>query len=180
MEDPTAESDQGLTLVNTRYSVPARRAMADFLTAARKLWPSSVRGRVAVLLLAGVVLALSTAAVARADAYWNVWQGNLPTSGGTIAEHTPYGGTNLEDWQIRMSWTANSHYMYFLIIDGTGSWHGLDSGAGYEWSTNPPTPYDRWYEYDPHYYTGWVQAGGCENPSGLPTVYVNCRHAKSV
>lgn len=76
-----------------------------------------------------------------------------------------------------MSWTTNSHDMTFLIIDGSGSWHGIDSAGGYEWSTDPATPYDRWIQYDPHDYYDYVQAAGCENPSGESIVFTNCRNA---
>ena len=146
------------------------------LSFARRLWPSSFGARVAVLLLAGVILALSTAAVALADTYWNVWQNNLP-SGGVWAKHTPYGGSNLQDWELRLSWTSNTHDMNFLVIDGSGRWHDFDAFSQYEWNTIPATPYDRWMQYDPHQFYDYVQAAGCANIVGDSTVWVNCRNA---
>ncbi|HEY5694165.1 MAG TPA: hypothetical protein VIR14_06620 [Gaiellaceae bacterium] len=70
-----------------------------------------------------------------------------------------------------MSWTSGTHDMNFVVIDNGGSWHIFDAFAdGFYWT--PGSTYDRYI-----YYTG--SGGGCENPTGLSTVYVNCRNAAS-
>lgn len=69
-----------------------------------------------------------------------------------------------------MSWTANTHGMWFLLITSDGSWHQY-STASYG---DPVTgPWDRVFAYSD------VARAGCQNPGTLATVWVNCRNANS-
>lgn len=122
-----------------------------------------------------VIIATVAVPVAMADAYWNVWSGNLPDSSGTRSEYTPYTGD--QEWTIRMSWTSASHYMHWLFIGNNGDWYADSTdvlGAYYEPGGGP-------YDLILNYSSGWVNGGvaqaGCQNPSGLATVWVNCRNA---
>jgi hypothetical protein len=119
-------------------------------------------------LLAAVATALF-AGTAQAG-YWNVYQGNLPDSSGVRHKTGVYLGGG-EAWYVRMSWTSGSHDMYFLFIDNGGSWHSYWSYNG----TQVTGPYDRVLGY-----VGNLARGGCQNPGGYSTVFVNCRFAGSI
>ena len=104
-----------------------------------------------------------------AMAYWD-FTGNLPgpNSGGNrwyVKYVNVSPGGNQE---VRMSWTVGSHCMYMLEIDDSGSWHN-DTLCGTD-------PWCNYYDCNGAYYTESIRDRfGCHNPSGLPTVWVNCR-----
>jgi surfactin synthase thioesterase subunit len=134
--------------------------------------------RLGAALCATATLVGALAGSAQASGYWNVWQANLPDSGGVRTKTTPPqipGGTN----NIRLSWTSDTHDMHFTLIANDGTWYNSSAFAGYEYGTN--TPYDRWIEYfgDGEIPSG-VAAAGCQNPSGLSTVFTNCRNEEFV
>lgn len=119
------------------------------------------------------------AATAWADTYWNVWQGNLPDSGGVRSKYTPFGGGSTEAWLLRLSWTADTHDMHFLWIANNGDWSAEGAELyGNEWSSG--TYYDRWVSYSNSQTPSGVAQAGCQNPIPLATVYTNCRNAASL
>lgn len=137
--------------------------------------------RFAVVFSAVAALPATLAGMARASGYWNVWQANLPDSGGvrtkTSAPQIP-GGTN----NIRLSWDSSSnHDMHFTLIGNNGTWYNSSAFGAHEYGTNPPTPYDRYEEYFAQV-GGSIPSGvamaGCQNPAGDSTVWTNCRNAE--
>lgn len=130
---------------------------------------TKARGRQRFLgVLASAALALAASGSAQASGYWNVWQGNLPDASGDRSKHSSYFGAG-QTWWVRMSWTADSHDMNFSYILSSGSWRNVNSAHGVVWTG----PWDRLYGWD-----GYAK-GGCQNPAGKPTVWVNCRHAET-
>jgi hypothetical protein len=133
---------------------------------------SGCRRIAVVLAVAG--LAAVFAATAYADGYWNVWQNYLPDSNGVRTKYTlaplPSGGNYL-----RLSWTSGTHDMHFTLIANNGTWYNYSAFSGSEWGTD--TPYDRYIEYFGGQIPSGVAQAGCQNPSGLSTVWVNCRNA---
>jgi hypothetical protein len=105
-----------------------------------------------------------------------VWQGNLPDSSGTRSAYSVYGGGGA-NWTIRMSWTSGSHYMYWLFISNDGSWHQDSTNVFGSYYPNGGGPYDLILTYGPLWVNHGVAQAGCQNPSGLSTVWVNCRNA---
>lgn len=122
------------------------------------------------LALAVLVLAVAVPS-ASADTYWNVWQAWLPDSSGDRAKHSLYCLCGA-DWYVRMSWTVNSHVMYFSFIFNDGSWYTPSSDGGIQITG----PYDRYWRY----VDSNVAKAGCQNPGGLATVWVNCRNASAL
>jgi hypothetical protein len=113
-------------------------------------------------------------AQARADSYWNVWQGNLPDSNGHRAKYTvcSCGMNPPQEWFIRLSWN-DTHYMNFVEIGNNGTWTTKDALI---YGTQETEYYDRLYSYYADDVTSGVAQAGCENPSGLAAVYTNCRN----
>ena len=111
--------------------------------------------------------------LAKADGYWNVWQGNLPGSSGNRAVHSVCDCGDGYEWWVRLSWN-DSHTMNFSWIGNDGAWHNKDALIyGQEYTEY----YDRLYGYYYFLVSSGVAQGGCENPSGMATVYTNCRNA---
>lgn len=134
-----------------------------------------------VVACTAVVLALTLAGLARASGYWNVWQGNLPGSDGVRSHHTLFGGGTGSYWQIRLSWDSSSnHDMHFSLIANNGSWDNFSAQGTPGSEFNPPSPYDRYVTYGDYAMTSGVAKAGCQNPSGLSTVFTNCRNAASL
>jgi hypothetical protein len=136
-------------------------------------------GRFALVLCTLAGLAATFAASAWASGYWNVWQANLPNPNGVRSAHTVYGGGPGGAWQIRLSWTSGTHDMNFSWIANNGSWTNLSAFmVGGEYA--PGSTYDRWAGYTPNFVTSGVAQAGCQNPSGLSTVFTNCRNAENI
>lgn len=131
--------------------------------------------RTVVATLAVAVLLSLTTATALGSSFWNVWSGNLPDSNGVRAKHSLYlGGGAL--WYIRMSWTSNTHDMYFSWILNNGSWANL---SALTYGTEDTGYWDRYISYYPTDFVSGVAEGGCNNPGTLSTVWTNCRNAGS-
>jgi hypothetical protein len=115
------------------------------------------------------------ATTAWASGYWNVWQGDLPGSDGVRSAHSAFpGGNNL--WYDRVSWTSNTHDMNFSFIGNNGSWTNLSVHTwGTEWTSG--SAYDEYLPYGNAAVPSGVAKAGCQNPSGLSTVFTNCRNA---
>lgn len=120
---------------------------------------------VVVTVLTALALSFPSAAGAgHGTGYW-FYQGYLPTSGGARAVHHENQCCNNTNW-IRMSWTSGSHAMNFLLITHSGSWQSYRTDT---------TSYDQVFQYN----VSGVSRGGCQNPEGLSTVWVNCRVGNS-
>ena len=108
-----------------------------------------------------VALSLSVAGTALGANYW-FYQGNLPTSGGT--RYVLLGSSPPTPIYQRESWSSCTHSMKYIRIQTNGSWNGgtfyYSNGCDQEVFVDFPEFYNNY---------------GCENPSGLSQVYVNCR-----
>jgi hypothetical protein len=101
----------------------------------------------------------------RTLAYW-FYQGNIPTSTGARAVHKQNDCCNIDHW-IRMSWQVGTHDMNFLNIDYAGNWSSVRAYAS--------DGYDQYLLYNANYW----RRGGCQNPVGLSTVWVNCHEGNT-
>jgi hypothetical protein len=117
-----------------------------------------LRSRFALIVAASAAaLALTPTASA---AYW-FYTNYLPNGGGPRTVHQ-FGNDTYYPNYTRMSWTSGSHYMNFSLVDAPGNWYGIRAETA--------NGYDQWLTYD----SGFYKQGGCSNPSGLSTVWVNC------
>jgi hypothetical protein len=120
-----------------------------------------------------VATALLVAPASAYADYWNVYTGYLPDGAGirykTTASCT-YNPTTCQFETVTMQWPNPSQKMFFLLIDSGGNWTNITASTsdGYTQSTQYQvgTP-------------GWVR-GGCHNPAGLSTVWVNCRNGDQI
>jgi hypothetical protein len=115
---------------------------------------------------------LVMASSAQASDYWNVWQGNLPDASGVRHKTSVYLGGGGVFWFVRMSWTLNSHGMWFLIITNDGSWHQYTTSV---YGDPVTSDWDKKFGY-----SGNVGRAGCQNPGTLATVWVNCRNSGTI
>ena len=94
--------------------------------------------------------------------YW-FFQGYLPTGSGDRTAG-PHANFCCNVWnEVRMSWTTGSHDMTFILVRRSDyGWSGFRAYAA--------DGYDQYIYYQVADYT----AGGCQNPAGLSTVWVNC------
>jgi hypothetical protein len=127
------------------------------------------RWRVGVVVVVSAAVIAMGVGVAQASGYWNVYQGNLPNSGGVREVTSPYGGGGTTSWDVRIDWTSGSHDMDYLFIDHGGTWHNL---SVFDYGTEVTGLYDEVVAY-----SGNIASAGCHNPEGLSQVYVNCRNA---
>lgn len=102
---------------------------------------------------------------AQAAPYW-FFQGNLPLASGMRTVSQPHECCS--QWQYnRQSWTPGSHYEIMVGIQYSGSWVTTQTPGGV---------YDYSLQYNTDYLGGQgINSGGCQNPAGYSTVYVNCR-----
>lgn len=141
----------------------------------RRVPPAAFLRRGMAILCAVLAALAFGVAMARADSYWNVWQGWLPDANGVQAKYNAYTGGGAQ-WFIRMSWSPTSvTTMYFLFIGNDGSWHGYDDLYGGELNGY----YDRVFYYTGSQVSSGVAKAGCEIPGNELTAYTNCRNAST-
>jgi hypothetical protein len=112
---------------------------------------------VLALAVAGALLLANSAL-----AGWWFYQGNLPTSGGTVL----LGSNPPAAVYQEVSWTGCTHSMYLVQVEYNGSWDLITE------TTSGGCDHTIMVQY-PDLHNNY----GCENPPGLSTVYTNCRAA---